>query len=94
MPTLFRRDPSPPRQPPLYPGDLEGAIQDTLAVLADIDYAYDERRSAIWMWSGPHVETLLKQVDELHRREREPYVRRLEELHGRAMSLTLFGARH
>jgi len=96
--TFFRPDPSEPAAnlPPLYPDDIEGALQDALAILADIDCAYDERRSALWMWSGPQAEkiSLLSQIDKLHRQEREPYVKRLAELHGRAMSVTLFRTKH
>jgi hypothetical protein len=96
--TFFRPDApdAVPNSPPLYPDDLEGAIQDTLATLADIDCAYDERRSALWEWSGPQADKmrLLGEVDSLHRQEREPYVKRLAELHGRMVSMTLFRTKH
>jgi hypothetical protein len=98
MRALFRPDPSEiaANSPPLYPDDIEGAIQDTLAILADIDCAFDERRSAVWMSSGPQTEklALLNQIDMLHRQERERHVKRLADLYGRIQSLTLFRNRH
>ena len=96
--TFFRPDPSEAvgNAPPLYPDDIDGAIQDAVAILADIDCAYDERRGALWAWSGPQAEKvrLLSEIDAQHRQEREPYVKRLAELHRQAMSVTLLCIKH
>ena len=94
---FFRPDPETASDPPpLCPDDIEGALQDTLAILADIDSAYDERRSAVTVYPGTAFEKrgLLNQIDALHRQEREPYVKRLADLHQRSLFVTLFKTKH
>jgi hypothetical protein len=70
---------------PVYPDDLEPALQDTLAVLAIIDAHYDGERERLELWSGPESvkEKLAGQLEDAHRQEREPHVQRLAELHRR-----------
>ncbi len=77
---------------PVYPEDLEPALQDALALLANIDAHYDAERERLDHWLGPDSvkARLSAQLAEAHRQEREPYVQRLAELHQRMMSLTMF----
>ena len=77
---------------PVYPEDLEPALQDTLALLANIDAHYDAERERLDHWPGPDSvkARLSAQLAEAHRQEREPYVKRLAELHQRIMSETLY----
>ena len=67
-------------------------IQDTVAMLADIDAVYDARRREVAETSlpVPRRTTLLTQLDARYRKDREPHVQLLAELHGRVMRLTLF----
>jgi hypothetical protein len=71
---------------PIYPDDIEPAVQDTLAVLANIDGHYLEH------WRGPASvkERLAADLEEARRTEREPHVKLLAELHQRWMSATMF----
>ena len=77
---------------PVYPDDLEPALQDTLALLANIDAHYDAERERLDLWPGPDSvkARLAGQLADAHRREREPHVKRLAELHQRIMSETLY----
>ena len=77
---------------PVYPEDLEPALQDTLALLANIDAHYDAERERLDHWLGPDSvkARLSAQLAEAHRQEREPYVKRLAGLHQRLMSETLY----
>ncbi len=78
--------------PPVYPEDLEPALQTTLAVLAGIDAQYEEAREQLARWTGPEAlkERFASQLEESHREERRPVVQRLAELHQEMMSLTLY----
>jgi hypothetical protein len=77
---------------PLYPADLEPAIQQTLSILADIETQYEDERDQLERWSGPETvkERLAGQLESRRQQDREPYVQRLAELHQRMMSLTMF----
>ncbi len=77
---------------PVYPDDLEPALQDALAVLANIDAHYDGERERLELWFGPESlkDRLAAQLADAHRREREPHAKRLAELHQRLMSETLY----
>ncbi|HZB38080.1 MAG TPA: hypothetical protein VE443_08790 [Beijerinckiaceae bacterium] len=70
---------------PVYPDDMEPALQDALALLANIDAHYDAERERLELWSGPESvkERLATQLADAHRQEREPHVQRLAELHRR-----------
>ena len=95
---FFSPDPEAPSRepPPLGPDDLESMIQDTVAILADIDAVYDARRREVAETSltVPRRTTLLTQLDARYRKDREPHVQLLAELHGRIMGLTLFRTEH
>ena len=82
--------------PPLHSDDFEAMIQDTLAILADIDAVYDARRSAIAKGPAPENRKTrsLEQLQTFHRLDREPHVQLLADLHGRKMRLILFRTEH
>jgi hypothetical protein len=82
----------PAESAPVYPEDLEPALQDTLAILANIDAHYDAERERLDLWPGPDSvkARLAGQLAEAHRQEREPHVKHLAELHQRLMSETLY----
>lgn len=77
---------------PVYPDDLEPAVQDLLSVLANIDTHYEGERERLELWSGPDSvkERLSAQLAEAHRQEREPHVKQLAELHQRWVTETLY----
>jgi|GraSoiStandDraft_46_1057282.scaffolds.fasta_scaffold1771612_1 hypothetical protein len=77
---------------PVYPEDVEPAVQDTLGVLANIDAHYLAERERLEQWLGPSTlkERLAAELDAAHRNEREPHVKLLAELHQRWMSATMF----
>ena len=81
-----------PGAAPVYPDDLEPALQDTLAILANIDAHYDAERERLELWPGPDSmkARLAAQLAQAHRQEREPHVKRLAELHQRVMAETLY----
>ncbi len=82
--------------PAIYPDDIQPVLQDTLAVLADIDAHYDSERERLEAWLGPESvkRRLASELAEAHRQEREPYVQRLAELHRRWMAATRPGQRY
>jgi hypothetical protein len=77
---------------PMYPDDIQPAVQDTLAVLANIDAHYLGERERLEHWRGPASlkARLAADLEEAHRTEREPHVQLLAELHQRWMSATMF----
>jgi hypothetical protein len=77
---------------PVYAEDIEPALQDALAVLANIDAHYDGERERLELWTGPDSvkNRLAGQLEEAHRQEREPHVKRLAELHQRLMNETFY----
>ena len=81
---------------PLYPADLEEAMQDTLSSLADVDLIYDLGRKMLdnWLVSEPQTERLLEEAKVVYQCERQPLIMRLADLHERMMSVTLFRAIH
>jgi hypothetical protein len=83
-------------QAPVYPADLEAAMQETLATLADVDLAYEQHRKMLDGWSGSKTqrERLRAESDVLHKKEREPLVMRLADLHDRISRLTLLRTLH
>ena len=78
--------------PPLYPADLTIALQAELSMLAAVDADCAEKRLRLETWAGPQEtkERLAREVEVCHKRDREPHVLRLGELHGRIMALTMF----
>src|SRR5690349_7958679 len=82
--------------PPTYPADLTIALQAELSMLAAIDADYAERRQRLERWGGPQKmkERLAREVGVCHKRDRQPNVLRLGELHERIMNLTMFQGLH
>jgi hypothetical protein len=76
--------------------NLDAAIQDTLVMLANVDQAYEQRREAIKKSPITIVQKkrLRAEVDSLHRKDREPLVLRLADLHYRMMRASLFRTLH
>jgi hypothetical protein len=81
---------------PVYPEDVETAIQETLIALAELDRTYEKRREAIKKLFASIVQKRLLRanVDSLHRKDRESYVLRLADLHYRRMRASLFKTFH
>ena len=94
MPEHSRSSPTPDnlREVRSYPADLTQSIQAELAALADITAQYEQKRQQLETWTGPQKlkERLAEQVEDCHKRDREPHVLRLGELHERIMALTMF----
>jgi hypothetical protein len=65
-------------------------------MLADVDRTYQQRRDAIKKSATPIVQKkhLRAEVDRLYRRDREPYVLTLTDLHYRRMREALFKTMH
>jgi len=84
-----------PEPSPLALGRSENfkpAIQDTFSALANIEARYQCEREQLECRSGPEgVKTRCQQeLEERHRKEREPLVHHLAKLHQHTMTLTLF----
>ena len=79
--------------PAIYPDDIQPVLQDTLAVLADIDAHFDGERERLEAWPGPDgvKRRLAAELAEAHRHEREPHVQVLVDLQRRWMALTRSG---
>ena len=77
---------------PLDPDDLMRAIEAELAALAEVeaDHAREQRR--LERWAGPTnvKQHRAKQIEALHRHDREPHVQRLAKLHQQMITLTAF----
>jgi hypothetical protein len=76
-----------------YPADLTPALQETLAILADLDTYYAGEWQKLERWSGPKVVKQRLSAQLTARREREPLLRRLAELQHQIRSTALFKAR-
>ena len=72
--------------------NFEPTIQDTLSTLANIEARYQYEREQLECRSGPGgVKTRCQQeLEERHRKEREPLVHHLAKLHQHTMTLTMF----
>ena len=72
--------------------NFEPTIQDTLSTLANIEARYQYEREQLECRSGPEgVKTRRQQeLEERHRKEREPLVHHLAELHQHTMTLSMF----
>ena len=77
---------------PLDPDDLMRAMEAELAALAEVeaDHAREQRR--LERWAGPTnvKQHRAKQIEALHRHDREPHVQRLAKLHQQMITLTAF----
>ena len=84
------------RDKPVLTEDLEAAIQETLSALADVNRAFDERREAIKKSSISigQKKRLRAELDSLHRKDRQPFVLRLADLHYRIVRASLFRTIH
>ena len=78
-----------------YPATITLALQEALAILADLETYYDGERQKLERWSGPEVikQRLSEQLEARREREREPLLRRLAELQQQIRSTALFKAR-
>ena len=95
MPKHFGRAvPSRPALPP-DPDDLTPAIEAELAALAEIDADYaDELRHLEHETVPANVrQHRAKQIEALHRHDREPHVRQLAKLYQQRMALAAFPVR-
>jgi hypothetical protein len=82
---------SPPALP-LDPDDLTLAIETELAALAEIDADYAEELQLLEHGAGSVrvKQRRAKQIEALHRHDREPHVQRLAKLHQQRMALATF----
>ena len=83
---------NPTLRPQTYPDDLGPLIQDELARLADLEHRYeaDLQRVLQRAKSSRVRDRAVRILAERHRRDREPRVLRLAELHQRMMAITMF----
>jgi|GEM_PF-2089408 hypothetical protein len=81
---------------PFYSDDLQPALQNALALLADIDFRFEQERQKLAHWTGPESvkENLADEIDREHQRAREPYVLMLAELHRRIMATMGYSSLH
>ena len=95
MPKHFGR--AVPSRPalPLDPDDLTPAIEAELAALAEIDADYAEELRRLEHRADPSrvKHHRAKQIEALHRHDREPHVRQLAKLHQQRMALAAFPVR-
>ena len=85
----------PPPALPLDPDDLTLAIEAELAALAEIDADYAEELQLLEHGTGLArvKQHRAKQIEALHRHDREPHVHRLAKLHQQRMALATFPIR-
>ncbi len=64
-------------------GDLSPEIRSALAALAGVENRYEIDQECLKGWQGPEAvrQRLLDHLEARHKREREPLVQRLAELH-------------
>jgi len=85
-----------PRRSPsavlLDPEGVERAIEAELAALAEVEADYTKEQRRLERWAGPKnvKQRRAKQIEALHRHDREPYVQRLAKLHQQMMTLIAF----
>jgi hypothetical protein len=72
-----------------YPDDLLPELQTMLAALADLEVRYEKDREQLTAWEGPIAAKgrFAAQLEDRHKREREPYVQRLSDLQHRTMRI-------
>ena len=85
---------SPPAQP-LDPDDLTQAIEAELAALTEIDADYAEELQLLEHGAGPKSvrQHRAKQIEALHKHDREPHLQRLAKLPQQRMALAIFPVR-
>ena len=85
-----------PRRSPsailLDPEGVARAIEAELAALAEVEADHTREQRRLERWAGPTnvKQHRAKQIEALHRHDREPYVQRLAKLHQQMMTLTAF----
>ena len=67
---------------PFYPDDLLPQLQQTLAILADLETRYEIEREHLESWSGPRAvkDHILAELEQCHRANRERLASCLEGL--------------
>ena len=77
---------------PLDPDDLMRAIEAELAALAEVEADHTREQQRLERWAGPTnvKQHRAKQIEVLHRHDREPHVQRLAKLHQQMITLTAF----
>src|SRR5215213_5234802 len=75
-----------------YPDDLGPLIQDELARLADVEARYEADLDRVLRRAKTTGvrDRAVRMLAERHRKDREPRVLRLAELHQRVMAITMF----
>jgi hypothetical protein len=75
---------------------LQHSLEAELSVLKEIDARYDQERIKVenWTGSGDAKARLLEQLARRHRKDREPHVLQLADLHERIMAVTLYRTVH
>ncbi|WP_029029678.1 hypothetical protein [Salinarimonas rosea] len=65
-----------------YPYDLLPAVQETLAILADLAFAHASARERLALWDGPEAvkAEIARDLDARHLAAAAPYERRLAAL--------------
>ncbi len=81
---------------PVYPTDLEEALQTTLATLADVEHAYQKHRTMLDTWSGSAEQKnrLRAEMESLYQKHRQALVMRLADLHERIRRVMMFLTLH
>jgi hypothetical protein len=79
---------------PICPEGLEAALRDALAALARVDHEYNQGRAGLERrtLSRGQKAYLRAQLEAKRRRDREPLVLRLADIHYRMMRATIFGS--
>ena len=79
---------------PVYPDDLLPQLQQTLALLADVETRYEIDRDYLESWSGPRAvrDSLVAELEQCHRANLERLRAYLSE--NKNGSLTQIGLRH
>ncbi|GGK48101.1 hypothetical protein GCM10011322_38820 [Salinarimonas ramus] len=79
---------------PVYPNDLTPALQETLAILADLDFAHEAAHERLAHWDGPEAvkREIARDLDARHDAAKAPYERRLVALRERAHTTSRLAA--
>ena len=80
----------------IYPDDLTPAIQETLAVLADLAFAQEAACERLALWDGPESvkAEIAADLEARYEAARTPYARRLEALRQRVHDVSLVAPLH
>ena len=80
-----------PDQAGCYPDDLLPDLQRTLAALADVEFRSEVARERLEHEPPGIREPFLVEIEARYRRERQPYVQRLDQLRERIRGLIMPG---